>query len=273
MILVNGKQSAQIHVMDRGLHYGDGLFETIAYQKNKLLLWENHWQRLSQSAEILNINLPDKNLLRQELEYVAKDQENMVLKLLITRGIGERGYKVPASANPTRIIISNGWPNYPKEHRQVGINVHICEMRLSSNKILAGIKHLNRLENIVARSEWVDDAVFEGLMLDQDNYVVEGTMSNLFIIKNNTLFTAPLTNCGIAGIMRQQVINFFEKIEQPVRYSNIELTTLLDADEILLSNSIIGVWPVKKIQNYSFARKPSALTEKIQDYIYSQVFN
>jgi len=273
MILVNGKQSAQIQVMDRGLHYGDGLFETIAYQKNKLLLWENHWQRLAQSAEILNINLPDKNLLQQELEYTAKDHENMVLKLLITRGIGERGYKVPASANPTRIIISDDWPNYPLEHRQVGINVHICAMRLSSNKVLAGIKHLNRLENILARSEWDDDAIFEGLMLDQDNDVIEGTMTNLFMIKNNAIFTPSLTNGGIAGIMRQQVIDFAEKIKQPVRYSNIKLNTLLDADEILLSNSIIGVWPVKKIRNYSFARKPSALTEKIQDYIYSQVFN
>ncbi len=273
MILVNGKQSAQIHVMDRGLHYGDGLFETIAYQKNKLLLWENHWQRLAQGAEILNINLPDKNLLQQELEYAAKDQENMVLKLLITRGIGERGYKLPARANPTRIIISDGWPNYPIKQRQMGVTVHICEMRLSSNKILAGIKHLNRLENVIARSEWVDDAIFEGLMLDQDNYVVEGTMTNFFIIKNNKIFTPPLTNCGIAGIMRQQVIKFFEQIEQSVRYSHIELATLLDADEILLSNSIIGLWPVKKIQNYSFTRKPSALTEKIQNYIYSKVFN
>ncbi len=272
MILVNGKLTGQINVLDRGLHYGDGLFETIAYKNKHLLLWDEHWRRLAKSAKILNIDLPDKELIRQELDFVVKGQEDMVLKLLITRGVGGRGYKIPDKPNPNRIIISSDWPNHDSNLRQTGVIVRLCEMRLTRNPKLAGIKHLNRLENVIARSEWRDHSIFEGLMLDQDNYVIEGTMTNLFIIKDNEIFTSDLKYCGVEGVMREQLIKLASQLDISVKFINIKPSTLQDADEILLSNSIIGLWPVKQIQNHSYKRKPTVITEKLQHHIYTGIF-
>lgn len=244
MILINGQPDNRIPVTDRGLQYGDGLFETLAFRDGELELLEAHLARLMLGCERLNIPFRELDKLKMELVTLcAQTAEDSVIKIMLTRGSGGRGYKAPADAEPVRIVSSHPMPDHP-ESCQSGISVRHCQHRLGINPSLAGIKHLNRLEQVLARSEWDDDAIREGLMLDINDRLVEGTMSNVFLVRDGTLLTPPLNHCGIAGIMRARVIELARQADIPLLETELRLNDLNAADEVFLTNSIIRIWPV-----------------------------
>lgn len=250
---INGLAMNEISFLDRGLQYGDGLFETIAVEDNLLLCWDEHLNRLEQGCKRLNISFPDATLLKDEAYSLVNAVGLGILKIIITRGQGGRGYAPPIVSEPCRIISLYPWPEYPAENYSDGINVRICDYRYAKNSVLAGIKHLNRLEQVLARSEWQDDSIAEGIVLDKEYHVIEGTMSNLFYISNNILYAPDLSSCGVEGIVRNKVIELAPGLGLSIDIKNLSLESLMNADEVFMCNSIIGVWPVKSIDMNAFS--------------------
>ena len=251
--LINGNHTSEIALNDRAVHYGDGLFETIAIQNKQILCFDEHLSRLEKGCKRLKIPIPDKDIIRDEVTSLIDTTGQGVIKIIITRGQGGRGYKIPDDTAPTRIITLFPWPDYHKKFPTTGIKTKVCDFRYARNPALAGIKHLNRLEQILARSEWTDDAISEGIVMDTDGFVIEGTMSNIFCIKNTTLYTPDLSLCGIEGIIREKIIDMADKMKFSVEVKNMTLEFLLSTDEIFICNSLIGVWPVNSIGEKLFS--------------------
>ena len=254
-MLINGRSTTQIDALDRGLCYGDGLFETVAVIEGQPQLWQQHIERLSNGCRRLGMTMPAETLLRQDIQSLyrerSRDQrlpQRLVAKIIVTRGTGGRGYRITAAADCSRVISLFDWPDYPPAHGE-GISVRWCNTRLGLNPALAGIKHLNRLEQVMARNEWQDDRIAEGLMLDSQGHVIEGTMTNLFIVANNQLQTARLDHCGVAGIVRQLICA--DSIQHGLSVCEQGLTKddVLAADEVFVCNSLIGIWPVTRIDD------------------------
>lgn len=266
--LINGKLTDEISFLDRGLQYGDGLFETIAICENEPLCLDAHLARLEDGCEKLNLPKPDYALLKDEISTLIDSIEHAVVKVIVTRGQGGRGYALPEQIKPSRVVTLYPWPEYPKENTSTGVNTRVCQYRYAHNSVLAGIKHLNRLEQILARSEWSDNTIMEGIVMDQHDNVIEGTMSNLFYVKDNVLFTSDLSTCGVEGVIRKKIIALASEQQIELNIQEISLESLLVADEVFLCNSLIGVWPVKMIDKHSFL--PGELTRKIQVLLQEQ---
>lgn len=247
MFLIDGEARDRIDARDRGLAYGDGLFETIAVDGGVPLLWERHVQRLTWGCERLGLPLPDPALLAAETRHLCREADRAVLKLILTRGSGGRGYRPPQPATTTRILGLHPWPDYPAAWREEGVRVRICDTRLAVQPALAGLKHLNRLEQVLARREWDDPAIAEGLMLDTAGRVVEGTFTNLFLVRDGVLRTPELSGSGVAGIMRDRVLETADGLGLPRVTGAVTLDDMAAAEEVFLTNTLIGIWPVQAI--------------------------
>jgi 4-amino-4-deoxychorismate lyase len=261
-MLINGQDSLTLSAQDRGLLYGDGLFETVAVDKGAPLRWERHLQRLMLGCERLGIPCPDVTTLTLEALELCKGHERAALKLIVTRGVGGRGYRAPAQPQATRILACHPWPDYPSDHARDGVRVRLCDIRLAHQPALAGIKHLNRLEQVLARAEWNDEEIAEGLLLDREDHVIEATMSNLFLVSEGRLITPDLSDCGVAGIMRAMIIEIAADIGVTCSVRPVARAELFDAAELLLCNSLIGLWPVRQIDTHRLV--PGPVTRRLQ---------
>ena len=266
-MLINGQDSVTLSAQDRGLLYGDGLFETLAVHNGAPLRWERHLQRLMLGCERLGIPCPDVTTLTVESLELCKGQNRAVLKLIVTRGVGGRGYRAPAQPQVTRILACHPWPDYPPEHARDGVRVRLCNTRLAQQPALAGIKHLNRLEQVLARAEWNDAEIAEGLLFDSEDHVIEATMSNLFLVSAGQLATPDLSDCGVAGIMRAMIIETAAKLGISCSIRPVTRTELFGASELLLCNSLIGLWPVRQFDAQS--RVPGPVTRRLQQALES----
>ena len=251
-ILVDGEPTDRISCLDRGLLYGDGVFETLAVEAGRPRFWKRHLARLVAGCARLGIPHPEEYRLREEARLAIAESQRAVLKIIMTRGEGGQGYRSAGQVTPTRIIQLHPWPDYPDACRVAGVRVRLCRQRLGCNPALAGIKHLNRLEQVLARREWDDPGIREGLLLDGDDRLVEGTMSNLFLFRKGGLLTPELSRCGVAGILRTVVMELAEAIRMPVRVGTVGLSDLREADEVFLTNSVIGIWPVVAVDDSPF---------------------
>lgn len=249
LTMVDGVFDAGVSVLDRGLAYGDGLFETCRVVDAQVPLWDLHRDRLESSCQRLGLPLDTSALDAQRAtmldEAKQRQQPDGVLKLIVTRGSGGRGYKPPAEPRPMLC-----WLFYPgakplwRQQAERGINLRICRHRLSDNPLLAGMKHLSRLDYVLARAEWQDEFP-EGLLLDQQGRVVEGTVSNVFLMKKNQLVTPILARNGVAGVMRRLVLEqLAPTLDLSVREADVSLHDLQSADEVFVTNSVFGLWPV-----------------------------
>ncbi|MGZ5009574.1 MAG: aminodeoxychorismate lyase [Methylobacter sp.] len=267
MILINGESKQHIEVSDRGFQYGDGLFETIEVKNGQAVLFERHLERLKSGCDRLHIPFPDAQLLSLEAKELCRKWPSVraVLKIIVTRGTGGRGYRQPDVIHPTRILSLHPYPDYPQIYSEQGIVARICATRLGLNPTLAGIKHLNRLEQVMARAEWNDLAVQEGLMLDVNDHVIEGTMTNLFYIKNNSLYTSVLAQSGVAGIIRGIIMTISVDHGLSVIEHMFTKDELSSADEVFVCNSIIGIWPIRQIETMHFS--VGQITKSIQIWL------
>jgi len=244
-----------INISDRGLAYGDGLFETIAVVNGVLHHWDLHWQRLNLGAERLALHLPKEKEILQHISEKLTSLEQQVIKIIITRGSGGRGYVFPETQHESLIISSHAWPERDAGDYLNGIDTIVCQTRLARQPALAGIKHLNRLEQVLARNEFNDDDYQEGIMLcyaentgNMASLVVEGTSSNLFFVKNSVLYTPKIKDCGVAGTMRQAIISYVQATQCcHVEQDNYTLQQLSQAEEVFFTNSIYGIMPVASI--------------------------
>lgn len=259
MVLVNGIETDHVSVQDRGLHYGDGVFETLAVRDGEPLCWGPHLDRLRAGCQRLGIPCPDPSQLLGEARQVSQERPHAVLKLLVTRGVGGRGYRPPGKPTPSRVVASYPWPEYPRASTHHGVSVRVCDTRLGRNPSLTGIKHLNRLEQVLARAEWTDPDIAEGLMLDMEGQVIEGTMSNLFMVRERRLLTPELGSAGIPGIMRALIMESAGSMGLEVTEASLKLADLGSADELFLCNSIFGVWPIRRLSGKRYAIGPLSL--------------
>ena len=246
-ILVNGMETDRLSADDRGLQYGDGLFESIAICDGRPLLWERHMTRLAEGCQRLTIPMPDPDLLHREVARVTHSERRAVAKIIVTRGDSGRGYRPITDMTPTRIVRRYAWPDVMTNGAVMGVPVRWCRLRLSRQHALAGLKHLNRLEQILARFEW-QDGYAEGLMCDGDGWVIEGTMSNLFLVHENTVVTPDLSDSGIAGVMRAEVLAQAASHGIVTRIAPVTVSMVENAEELFLTNSLIGIWPVTRLE-------------------------
>ena len=250
--LIDGVPADLFPVGDRGLNYGDGLFETIAVVDGRPCLWDRHMARLRAGCDRLAIPSPDPDLLTAEARSLSHGHARAVLKVIVTRGEGGRGYRPPRPATPRRILRIAPWLDYPEGWRSQGVRVRYCQTRLGDQPLLAGLKHLNRLEQVLARAEWDEPDLAEGLMLDLDGRVIEGTQTNLFAIAGGRLLTPPLDRCGVAGVVRGLVIDLAAGLDLPVAEEPLDPARLERADALFLTSSLAPLWPVRELAGRSF---------------------
>ncbi len=247
-------------VADRGLQYGDGLFETLALRNGEPLLWARHIQRLEDGCRRLGLPAPEAGLLRGEVAQIAGTDVRSVAKIILTRGAAGRGYRPDVSANATRIVQCLPWPTHPDDAAKVGVAVRWCATRLARQPRLAGMKHLNRLEQVLARAEWQDDYA-EGLMCDMDGLVIEGTRTNLFVVcADGTVVTPDLSQSGVAGVMRAQVLESATAMGMRCVVRAVTADMVESARELFLTNSLIGIWPIRRIEAKHYVVGPISQT-------------
>lgn len=264
-MIINGMQGDLVHADDRGLMYGDGVFRTMLVSNGRVLHWQRHYDKLKHNCDVLAIACPSNKVLTDELGQLIQSHPDCVAKITITRGSGLRGYAPPAHSNVTRILDFSPIPNYPILYFKDGINVHICQLKLGHQQRLAGIKHLNRLENVLAAAECSAPNIAEGLLMDEAGFVIEATRSNLFLVKNEELYTPDLSRCGVAGVQRDRVIDWARLQGRVCHITDIQMSSLLAADEVFLVNSVIGLWPIREMSGFKRSHFPVSL--QIQDWL------
>lgn len=255
LVLVNGEHRDTVDVLDRGLNYGDGLFETMATSNGRLRFLDWHLERLADGARRLGFPAIELDVIRAELEAAAGGSA-AVVKLVLTRGSGPRGYRPPRAARPTRIVAA--WSGPRTAPAPEGARVGWCRARLSRNPALAGLKHTCRLEQVLARAEWEDDRMDEGLMQDGEGHVISATQANLFVRIGGQWVTPLLDACGVAGVMRRAFREWLKGQGNPAQERPIPAGEIATASALVLTSSLLGAWPVRDLAGRPLAPDPSA---------------
>ena len=248
VVRVDGRATAALSPLDRGLHYGDGLFETIACLKGRPRLLGRHLARLAHGCERLGMEFPDREALGREILGVAVGTERAIVKVLLTRGAATaRGYGVEGSETPTRVVLRYAYAAEDPTMALAGVRVRTAALRLGENPALAGLKHLNRLEQVLARREWNDLGIAEALMFSASGRLVSGVMSNVFLVEGSRLKTPRLDRCGVAGVMRAAVMDAARAQGIAVEEGALDATDVARAPEVFLTSALIGVRPVREL--------------------------
>jgi len=259
IILINGHPVADIARAiagdERGFHYGDGLFETALLTGGRIRFLDDHLDRLMVGCEQLRLPGVSRALLQKEIDRLTEGHGEGILKIMVTRGRGGRGYRPPEQPDPMRILTLYPPPELSRTP-DAGIAVRWCALRLARSPALAGIKHLNRLEQVLAQAEWTDAGIAEGLLLDTEGELVSATASNLFLVREGQLITPDLRYCGIKGVMRGRVIVTALEAGIPVEEQPLWSVDLEAAEEVFLTNAIRGIQPVARVDQTQWQTGP-----------------
>jgi len=262
-VWVNGRPDGVLSPLERGLHYGDGLFETIACVGGRPRFLDLHVARLLAGCTRLGIEFPARDELRREILEVAAGAGRSIVKLLLTRGPAlARGYGTTGAERPTRLTLRYAWEEEDPGLAADGIRVRTAALRLAENPALAGLKHLNRLEQVLARRESPAGAFAEALMFSSGGRLISGVMSNVFLVEGAALRTPLLDRCGVAGIMRQVVLR--EAAHAGIAAVEAALTgaDLERSRELFLTSAVIGLRPVRELDGR--ACMPGPVTRELQ---------
>ncbi|MBV8803959.1 MAG: aminodeoxychorismate lyase [Sinobacteraceae bacterium] len=264
---VNGVPDAGLSALDRGLHYGDGLFETIACLKGRPRFLPLHLERLEFGCERLGITTANLEDTHAEILAMAAGVERAVLKVIVTAGEAlARGYARSGAERATRITIRYSWPPEEPAQLQDGVVVRTLSLRLGENPRLAGLKHSNRLEQVLARLELsADPEVAEGLLYSSSGNLVAATTSNVFVVRGGSLLTPRIDQCGVAGVMRRVVLREARQVGVPARECELRAQDVQDAEEIFLTNALIGIRPVRRLDARELT--PGPLTRHLQSVL------
>jgi 4-amino-4-deoxychorismate lyase len=266
IVLLNGIADQHVSPLDRAVHFGDGLFETIACRHGRPRFLSLHLERLALGCTRLGIEGGNIDEVRTEVCALAREVDSAIIKVLLTRGTAiARGYGVTGREKATRITFRYAWPHETPAWSQDGVQVRTAVMRLGENPALAGLKHCNRLEQVLARKEWTDPDISEALLFSSSGRLVSGTMSNVFIVEGSRLRTPHLDLCGVAGVMRRVVLREAASAGIPVQECVLGAEDLRTADELFLTNARIGIWPVRALDGR--AVPPGAVTRRLQKVI------
>lgn len=258
---LDGLAAAGVPVASRGLAYGDGVFETVAVQEGRPRLLERHLQRLHAGCDRLGLDC-DMATLRHEVATLLGGALHGTLKIIIWRDGRGRGY-VCETALARRLLRWLPTQAPAAFAPRPAVAVHLCAQRLAQQPLLAGLKHLNRLEQVLARREWSDPSIGEGLLQDTSGHLIEAVSSNLFLLRDGRLVTPRLDLCGVAGVLRGLVIDeLAARCGLPVEEARLGLDDLYNADELMLTNSLTGITPVARVG--CFALPGQSLAVRLQ---------
>ena len=259
IVLINGAKQSKISIFNRNVQFGDGLFETCVVENKKILFWVNHFARLNRGCEQLKISRVDESVWLSDVKKALSlcSYDRCVVKLILSRGESLRGYGFKDDIKPVRAVIVS-------ELQKVTFNksfcLEYCQSGYDSNPKLAGIKHCNRLEEVLARAGLKSD---EGIMLDENHNVISVTQGNIYAIHGNTMITPKLDKCGVEGTRRAVILDLTKLLGIKVKVDTLSVKELGQADEVFISNSIIGIQSISQIGDISFGENP--ITKKIKD--------
>jgi 4-amino-4-deoxychorismate lyase len=274
LCLVNGLPQEQIPVSDRGLAYGDGVFETLRFKNRYLPVWPLHRQRLTKGAGVLGLDLEIvavEWILEAALDWAEREQlSDGVIKIIVTRGAGGHGYRPLAKAVPTVIMILKGYE--ATFDRAIPVELKSCSYKLAHNPALAGMKHLNRLEQVMAARSVLLETTQQGLVFDKEDRIIETLHHNLFTVKAGTLYTPDLANCGVEGTLRRAILETFAPaIGCAVAVEHLYRNDLETADEAFICNALHGIMPIGRWQDTTWVE--GAVTQQLKQAISSEWSN
>jgi 4-amino-4-deoxychorismate lyase len=250
VVLIDGKKQSKASIFNRNTQFGDGLFETCLVENKKLFFWSNHLERMRLGCDRLNISMIDETLwlsdIRKAFSLIKID--NCIVKLVLSRGESLRGYSYKDNIRPIRMIIVS---ELKRINQNMAFSLEFCKNGYNSNPKLAGIKHCNRLEQVIARAGIKND---DGIMLDENENVISVTQGNIFCVQGNKLITPNLDKCGIEGTRRAVILNIVADLGFDISIKDISVKELLRSDEVFISNSIQGVVPVNRIEDFVYSK-------------------
>ena len=252
MFFINGTEQSSLAADDRGIQYGDGCFTTARIQQGQIVLLDKHLARLRHACRTLFIPFTEWAALEQEMATLSRDKQEGVLKVILTRGSGGRGYSAAGCQAPTRILSTSPLPTHYPSWQQDGIALTLSPVRLGRNPALAGLKHLNRLEQVLVRRHLEQTNADEALVLDSDGWVTECCAANILWRAGDTVFTPRLDYAGVNGIMRQRCLELLAKSHYSVVEVSADADAVRRADEVLLCNSLMPVVPVSTFDEVSY---------------------
>lgn len=265
MFWLNGKRADSITLTDRSFQYGDGCFTTMLTRNGQIQHWQKHIDRMNACLDVLLIPRPDWKQVEKWLDQAVRSEPLAGVKIHISRGAGGRGYSPTQVTSPNVTISAFIYPPHYEQWSVDGVNLGVCQTRLGLNPMLAGHKHNNRLEQIMVKAELDDLQLPDGVVLDINGNVIETSMANLFWVKGGVVYTPALTHAGVSGVMRRVVLEVLEKMQIRSTVGHFELDSVLAADEVFISNSILGVAPIRQISSANF--EIGTITKRIQETI------
>ena len=259
IVLINGAKQSKISIFNRNSQFGDGLFETCLVENKKILFWTNHFARLNRGCEQLKISKVDESVWLSDVKKALSlcSYDRCVVKLILSRGESLRGYGFKDDIKPVRAVIVLELQNTTLNNL---FSLEYCQSGYNSNPKLAGIKHCNRLEQVLARAGLKSD---EGIMLDENHNVISVTQGNIYAIHGNTLITPKLDKCGVEGTRRAIILDLAKLLGIKVKVDTLSAKELVQADEVFISNSIKEIQSITQIGEISFGESP--ITKKIKD--------
>lgn len=252
---VNGEKQDHIDSRDRAVQFGDGCFTTARIQQGRVERMAAHLARLKQACERLAIAGVDWRLLEAEMTFAAATRHDGVMKVIVTRGSGGRGYSPAGCRQPARMVSLSDYPLHYHTLRETGVRLALSSVRLGKNPHLAGIKHLNRLEQVLIRTELEQTNADEALVLDSDAMLVECCAANLFWRKGNQVFTPDLSASGVNGIQRQRVMQQVVQLGYTLQEVRVEIDALAGAEEVLITNALMPVLPVYQAEAWRYSSR------------------
>lgn len=251
-MLVDGEPAGLVPADDRGLLYGDGVFRTVRADAGRRWLWDEHLRVLVRDAARIDLLLDDDLCRRIDADAATLiGADSGVLRITVTRGSGPRGYAPPVPAQPRVVLAFTPVPPPPLEG--AGVRLRVARTRAALSPALAGIKHLGRLEQVRAAAECDDAAIFDLLMLDPADALLCTTRCNLFVRRGRTLRTPRVDGGGVAGVVREQIlggrIDELSALVDAPGADRMGLEALREADEVFLTNAVIGVRAVAELQD------------------------
>jgi 4-amino-4-deoxychorismate lyase len=266
-VLINGKPAAEVSAFDRGLQFGEGVFETIACINGRPRFLPLHLERLEFGCERLGIQPPDAEEIADEILGLVSGAERSIVKLLVTGGDAvARGYARSGKERATRITVRYPWPDEDPAQLHDGVMARTLSLRLGENPRLAGLKHCNRLEQVLARRELANAPhIAEGLLFSSSGNLISGIMTNVFLVRENVLLTPRIDLCGVSGVMRRVVLREARQVGIPTRECELRAENLAAADEVFLTNARIGIWPVRSCDDRNLT--PGPITRHLQSVL------
>lgn len=262
----NDQPINQIKGDDRGLAYGDGLFATMLVNNKQIQYLEYHLKRLQDGAERLGFYWKIGKNLRAALHHLAQNNDLSCIKLQVTRGSGGRGYTPPINPSPIVIVSCHALPSHYDDWRRTGVKLTHSQVHLAQQPLLAGIKHLNRLEQVLVKSAVLPTSADEFWVSDTCGNIIESAIGNLFFIHGNEVFTPRISFAGVAGVMREQLIYILLQMGFKVNAIDISWQQVQKSEFVLMTNSLVGICPVTQIDEYAFTIWPR-LTEIVEQLI------